>query len=247
MAVYRDHHWPVVLGRATLASVMTVRHVTCLVVLSMVTGIATGVRDAYADDPDTAVTAPNPRRHRGTRIAKVGLGATLTGIAVGSFAIGLGNDRPDAARPFYYVAGVSLGAGVLGLATGLYLRATSPVDPPDAIARDPVRSRHRAERRAGVAIGGLGAAAVITGIAHAIGAIYDDRLADRRCADGVCGPDGDRLRARSHTMALAAYMLTGMGAIGIAGGVILYRGGRDAVVTPVVGMHSVGAGISGSF
>ena len=81
--------------------------------------------NAHAEGP------ANPRRRLGTKIAYAGLASSLTGIAVGAFAIGLGMDRPDAARPFYAVGYGALGLGAIGLATGFYLRRTSPKDPPD--------------------------------------------------------------------------------------------------------------------
>lgn len=194
---------------------------------------------AHADD----------RHRKGTRIAKIGLGATLTGIAMGAFAIGLGNDRPDAAKPFFAGSAVLLGSGVGLLAGGFYLRGTSEADP-DPLANDPVRARHRAERRAGVALIGIGGVVLITGVLHGIGAYYDNHLASDRCApDGTCAPGGERLRSRSHTMALAADMLIGTGAIGVAGGVILYRGGRDTgpQLSPMIGSDQVGATVGGRF
>jgi hypothetical protein len=60
----------------------------------------------------------NPRRRKGTRLAQAGLASTLVGVGVGAFAIGLGNDRPAAARPFFVASGIALGAGTIGLATG---------------------------------------------------------------------------------------------------------------------------------
>jgi hypothetical protein len=170
--------------------------------------------------------AGNSRRRTGNRLAQGGVAATITGIVVGSFAIGLSNGRPDAAKPFFAASLVSFGLGAVGLTSGLYLRATSPGDPPDAIALDPVRSRRRNERRVGVGLIGASAAVLITGILHGIGAAYDNHLAAERCTEDVCDAGGARLRSRAHTMALASDMLTGMGAIGLAGGFILYRGGH---------------------
>lgn len=205
-----------------------------------------GTTVARADDASSPT--PNPRRRTGTRIAYAGLTASLTGVALGAFAIGLGNDRPDAARPFYAASGISLGLGAIGLATGFYVRATSPEDPPDAISLDPIRSRHRSERRAGIVIGGLGAASLATGIAHAVGAYRDNDLAKAQCPGGVCNADGTRLVSRSQTLVLAADMLMATGAIALAGGIILYRGGSDpARVVPVAGAHQVGAVVVGHF
>lgn len=209
----------------------------------VVIAIVLGSSIAHAEGP------ANPRRRLGTKIAYAGLASSLTGIAVGAFAIGLGMDRPDAARPFYAVGYGTLGLGAIGLAAGFYLRRTSPEAPPDPIALDPVRSRHRTERRVGVALGGLGAAVLITGLAHAVGAYRDDSLADAQCPNGICNPDGARLLSRSKTLALAAEMLIGTGAVGLAGGVILYRGGRDTGprLVPVAGPHLVGTAVVGRF
>jgi hypothetical protein len=209
----------------------------CLAVIATLLGVS----EARADG--------NPRRRTGTKLAHVGLAGTLTGIAVGAFAIGLGNDRPEAAKPFYAASAIAFGVGAVGFATGFYLRATSPVDPPDAITLDPVRARHRNERRAGIAIGGLGAAVLITGIAHGIGAWRDNDLAAAQCPNGVCTANGARLLSRAHTLALAADMLIGTGALGLAGGIILYRGGRDdgPRVVPVVAPDQVTAAVSGRF
>jgi len=225
------------------------RRASFAVVIAIVLGGLVGSSVVARADELASPAPANPRRRTGTRIAYAGVAATLTGIAVGAFAIGLGNDRPDAARPFFAASGISLGLGAIGLATGFYLRGTSPEDPPDAISLDRVRARHRNERRVGVALVGLGAAVLITGIAHAVGAYYDNDLAKDRCPDGTCDASGARLLARSHTMALAADMLIGTGTIGLAGGIILYRGGRDtrASVTPVVGTHQVGAAVAGRF
>ncbi|MEO8706614.1 MAG: hypothetical protein ABI867_41700 [Kofleriaceae bacterium] len=191
----------------------------------------------------------NRRRRTGTRVAYVGLTSTLAGIALGAFAIGLGNDRPDAAKPFYAASAITLGGGSIALATGLTLRATSPQDPPDAISLDQVRARHRNERRAGIAIGGVGASILITGIAHAIGAWRDNQLAQDQCPDGLCSVNGARLFQRAHTLSHAADLLVGMGAVGLAGGIILYRGGRDTGtrLVPLAGANQVGAAAIGHF
>ncbi len=206
--------------------------------------LALGTSPARADE-----AVSSTRRQTGTKIAYGGLASALTGVALGAFAIGLGNDRPDAARPFYVASFVTLGLGAAGLATGLYLRATSPPGPPDPVALDPVRARHRNERRAGIVLMGLGAAVLVTGIAHGVGAWRDDDLASDHCPDNICDADGARLSKRAHTLALAADMLIGTGAVGFAGGVILFRGGRDtgAQVVPAVGAHQAGAALVGRF
>lgn len=210
--------------------------------------ISVAIMGTFADARADQAPA-SPRRHTGTRIMYVGLAASLTGVALGAFAVGLGNDRPDAAVPFYAASGVTLGLGALALASGSYLRATSPAEAPDAISLDPVRARHRNERRVGIALIGAGAAITLTGLAHAVGAYRDQDLADAQCPGGACNADGARLVARSHTLGLAADMLVGTGVIGLAGGIILYRGGRDGGprVVPVIGPREAGAAIFGHF
>lgn len=210
--------------------------------------LAGAAMTARADDAVTA-SATSSRRKTGTRIAYGGLAATLTGVAVGAFAIGLGNDRPDAATPFYAASGVAFGLGAIGLATGFYLRGTSPDDAPDPIAADPIRSRRRTERRVGIALAGAGAAVLITGLAHAVGAYHDNKLAEAQCPNGFCSAGGEHLLARSKTLALAAGLLIGPGAIGLAGGLILYRGARDTGprLVPVADAHSAGVAFVGGF
>jgi hypothetical protein len=205
-------------------------------------------RSVVSTAPDDA-PPPNPRRRLGTKITWAGVAAFLTGGAVGAFAIGLSMDRPEAAKPFFAAAGVSLGLGVIGIVTGVYVRATSPGDAPDAISQDRVRARHRNERRVGIAMMGASAAVLATGIAHFVGAWRDDDLSHAQCPQGVCNDDGARLQSRSHTLLLAAYMLSGPGVIGLAGGLALYRGGRDtgARIVPVAGAHDAGAAIVGHF
>lgn len=171
----------------------------------------------------------------------------LVGAALGGTAAGL-SDYPDTQRDFALSAVITGGVGTLALATGLYLRATSPGEPPDAISLDPVRRRHRAERRVGFALAGLGSIAVAVGVAHAVGSVHDGGLADAQCPGGTCNADGERLRARAHTLALAAEMLIGPGLVGALGGIVMYRAAPDrAQVAPMVGPGEVGAMVMGRF
>ena len=90
---------------------------------------------------------------------------------------------------------------------------------------------------------------LVTGIAHVVGAYRDNDLADAQCPHGACNADGARLLARSKTLALAAELLIGPGAIALAGGIILYRGGRDTGphLVPVVDTHVIGTSLVGRF
>ena len=205
--------------------------------MGIVAAVALAAAPARADEPHT-------RRKTGTRIADVGVGALLLGAAFEGTAAGLG-DHPDPQRGFAIAGGVSAGIGAIALGIGLYVRATSPAEPPDAISLDPLRSRHRWERRVGVAVASLGALAVAVGVAHAIGSAHDSGLADDQCPGGACNADGARLQARAHTLALAAELLIGPGAVGVVGGIVLYRSAPDTGVqiVPMIAPERVGAAV----
>ena len=195
-----------------------------------------------------ATPASADRRRIATRIAYGGLTAVLLGIAAEGTAAGLG-DYPDPQRRFAIAGGISTGIGAIGLGLGLYLRATSPAVAPDAISLDPVRSRHRIERRVAVALTSLGALSVAVGVAHAVGAYRDSSLADAQCPNGVCTANGTRLFGRAQTLKLAAEMLIGPGVVGMMGGIVMYRSARDtsAQIVPVVAPTQIGAAVAGRF
>ncbi len=198
---------------------------------------------AVASAAPARADEPHARRKTGTRIAQVGAGAILLGAAFEGTAAGLG-DHPGPQNGFAVAGGVTAGVGLLALGVGLYLRETSPPEPPDAISLDPVRSRHRWERRVGVAVAGLGALAVAVGTAHAVGSVHDSGLADDQCPNGACNADGARLQARAHTLALAAELLIGPGLVGLVGGIVLYHSAPDTVqVVPVIAPERVGAAV----
>jgi hypothetical protein len=107
-------------------------------------------------------------------------------------------------------------------------------------ARADSRDPHRTRRITGKVIATLGALDIAIGLAHVIGSAYDNHLAGPLCPNHACNADGARLLRRSHTMALAADMLIGMGVVGTAGGVILWVGSppRDDA-PPAVGLAVV--------
>jgi hypothetical protein len=199
----------------------------------------------------TVACATPTRRRVGTDMTHVGVTALLLGAAAEGTAAGLG-DHPVPRRGFEIAGAVTAGAGVIALGIGLYMRATSPREPPDAVSLDPVRQRHRWERRVGVVLASLGGLATAVGVAHAIGAVRDSTLAEAQCVDGNCDADGNRLRSRSATLRLAAELLIGPGIVGAVGGIMMYRSAPDVSISrvqiiPTLTDDRIGAAIVGRF
>ena len=198
----------------------------------------------------SAARADTPRRHTGTRVTQAGVLLLMAGAASEGTAAGL-SDHPGPQEGFF-VTGLALGGvGAVVLGAGLYLRATSDAPPRDAIELDPVRSRHRWERRVGLSIAAAGALVSAVGLAHVVGAVHDHDLADNLCPGGTCNADAERLRARSFTLALASGMLLGPGIVGIAGGLAMYESAPDSGdgphIVPVAGPDRIGAALVGRF
>jgi hypothetical protein len=196
----------------------------------------------------TAACATSTRRHVGTEIADVGVTGLLLGAAAEGTAAGLG-DHPAPRSAFEIAGGATAGVGVIALGIGLYMRATSPEELPDVVSLDPVRRRHRWERRVGVALASLGGLATAVGVAHAVGAVRDSTLAEAQCVDGMCNADGTRLRSRSETLRLAAELLIGPGVVGGLAGITLYRSAPDVSVQiiPMLTDDQIGAAVVGRF
>jgi hypothetical protein len=205
---------------------------------------------AVAGAAATAHAEPTARRKHGTRLVQAGTLALMAGAASEGTAAGL-SDHPGPQQGFF-AAGLAIGGiGAVLLASGLYLRETSPAEAPDAIARDPVRRRRRWERRVGLSILGAGALVSAVGMAHVVGAVHDHDLADNLCPGGACDADAQRLVARSHTLALASLLLLGPGIVAMAGGAALYVGSPDpdagVAIVPVATPDQLGAAIVGRF
>jgi hypothetical protein len=195
--------------------------------------------------------ATSTRRRIGTEIANVGFTGVLLGVAAEGTAAGLG-DHPAPRSAFEIAGAVTAGLGVIALGIGLYERATSPAEHPDAVSLDPLRRRHRWERRVGVVLSGLGGLATAVGVAHAVGAVRDSTLAEAQCVDGICNADGTRLRSRSETLRLAAELLIGPGIVGGLGGITLYRSAPDVSfsrvqIIPMLTDSQIGAAVAGRF
>jgi hypothetical protein len=195
--------------------------------------------------------ATSTQRRISTAITNVGVTGLLLGAAAEGTAAGLG-DHPAPRSAFEIAGAVTAGVGVFALGIGLYLRATSPAEPPDVVSLDPVRRRHRWERRVGVVLAGLGGLATAVGVAHAVGAVRDGTLAEAQCVGGICNADGTRLRSRSETLRLAAELLIGPGIVGGLGGITLYRSAPDVSfsrvqIIPMLTEDQIGAAVVGRF
>ncbi|UQA62110.1 tetratricopeptide repeat protein [Polyangium aurulentum] len=140
------------------------------------------------------------------------------------------------------------------------VRVPAPAAGPKPLPPPPPPPFWSGQRVAGVAVGGVGIAGIVVGAVFGVQAAATLEQSNPHCKDldpDPCDAEGVRLRDRSNREAWASNISIGVGAVAVAGGLVLFltaprgkseprQSGRLAVI-PLAGTTGGGFSVQGSF